>query len=116
VVNCPVPWPAATAVVQFTPSVLVGFNDKTSVGALAAAAERGLRVPEDLSITGFDDIDLAQATSPPLTTIRQPLAEMGRMAVSLLIRLLDGHQVDALHIELATDLIIRGSTGPARPA
>ena len=46
------------------PTALVGFNDKTAVGALAAAAERGLRVSEDLSITGFDDIDLAQATSP----------------------------------------------------
>lgn len=95
------------------PTALACFNDKTAVGALAAAAERGLRVPEDLSITGFDDIDLAQATSPLLTTVRQPLAEMGRMAVSLLIRLLDGHQVDALHVELATDLIVRGSTGPA---
>ena len=87
--------------------LLAGWLEST------AAAERGLRVPEDLSVTGFDDIDLAQATSPTLTTIRQPLAEMGRMAVSLLIRLLDGHQVDALHIELATDLIMRGSTGPA---
>jgi LacI family transcriptional regulator len=97
------------------PTALVGFNDKTAVGALAAASEHGLRVPEDLSIAGFDDIDLAQATSPMLTTVRQALAEMGRMAVSLLIRLLDGHRVDALHIELATDLIVRGSTGPARP-
>src|SRR6266849_3177191 len=96
------------------PTALACFNDKTAVGALAAAAERGLRVPRDLSVTGFDDIDLAQATSPMLTTVRQPLAEMGRMAVSLLIRLLDGHQVDALHVELATDLIVRGSTGPAR--
>ncbi len=95
------------------PTALACFNDKTAVGALAAASERGLRVPEDLSVTGFDDIDLAQATSPMLTTVRQPLAEMGRMAVSLLIRLLDGHQVDALHVELATDLIVRGSTGPA---
>ena len=68
--------------------------------------------PADLSVTGFDDIDLAQATSPALTTVRQPLAEMGRMAVSLLVRLLDGHQVDALHVELATELIVRGSTGP----
>jgi LacI family transcriptional regulator len=98
------------------PTALVGFNDKIAVGALAAAAERGLRVPYDLSVAGFDDIDLAQATSPTLTTVRQPLAEMGRMAVSLLIRLLDGHRVDALHIELATDLIIRASTGPARSA
>ena len=96
------------------PTALVCFNDKTAVGALAAAAGRGLRVPDDLSVTGFDDIDLAQATSPGLSTVRQPLAELGRMAVSLLIRLLDGHQVDALHIELATDLIVRGSTGPAR--
>ncbi|HET6188989.1 MAG TPA: substrate-binding domain-containing protein [Trebonia sp.] len=48
-----------------------------------------------------------------LTTARQPLAEMGRIAVSLLIRLLDGHQVEALHVELATDLIVRASTCPA---
>lgn len=70
-------------------------------------------MPADLSVTGFDDIDLAQATSPMLTTARQPLAEMGRIAVSLLIRLLDGHEVEALHVELATDLIVRASTGPA---
>ena len=94
------------------PTALACFNDKTAVGALAAAAARGLRVPADLSVTGFDDIDLAQATSPMLTTVRQPLAEMGRMAVSLLIRLLEGHQVEARHVELATDLIIRASTGP----
>ena len=95
------------------PTALACFNDKTAVGALAAAAARGLRVPADLSVTGFDDIDLAQATSPMLTTVRQPLAEMGRMAVSLLIRLLAGHQVEARHVELATDLIVRASTGPA---
>ena len=94
------------------PTALACFNDKTAVGALAAAAERGLRVPADLSISGFDDIDLAQATSPMLTTVRQPLAEMGRIAVSLLIRLLEGHRVDALHVELATELVERGSTGP----
>jgi LacI family transcriptional regulator len=93
------------------PTALVGFNDKAAVGALAAAGERRLRVPADLSVTGFDDIDLAQATSPGLTTIRQPLQEMGRMAVSLLTRLLDRHQLDALHIELATELVVRGSTG-----
>jgi LacI family transcriptional regulator len=95
------------------PTALACFNDKTAVGALAAAASRGLRVPADLSVTGFDDIDLAQATSPMLTTVRQPLAEMGRMAVSLLIRLLEGHQVEARPVELATDLIVRASTGPA---
>jgi LacI family transcriptional regulator len=94
------------------PTALIGFNDKTAVGALAAAAQRGLRVPQDLSIAGFDDIDLAQATSPMLTTVRQPLAEMGRMAVGLLIRLMERHRLDALHVELATELVVRGSTGP----
>lgn len=94
------------------PTALACFNDKTAVGALSAARERGLRVPEDVSVAGFDDIDLAQATTPPLTTVRQPLSEMGRMAVSLLNRLLDRHELEALHVELATELIIRDSTGP----
>jgi LacI family transcriptional regulator len=94
------------------PTAIVCFNDKVAVGALTAAAERGLRVPDDLSVTGFDDIDLAQATTPPLTTVRQPLEEMGRMAVGLIIRLLERHRLEALHVELATELVVRGSTGP----
>ena len=95
------------------PTALIGFNDKAAVGAITAAAERGLRIPEDLSVAGFDDIDLARATRPMLTTVRQPLQEMGRIAVSLLIRLLERQRLDALHIELATELVVRGSTGPA---
>jgi LacI family transcriptional regulator len=97
------------------PTALVGFNDKAAVGALAAATQRGLRVPGDLSVTGFDDIDVAQATRPMLTTVRQPLAEMGRIAVSLLIRLLERQRLDALHVELATELVIRDSTAPVPP-
>jgi LacI family transcriptional regulator len=96
------------------PTALVCFNDKTAIGVMAAAAGRGLRIPRDLSVTGFDDIDVAQAASPMLTTVRQPLAEMGRMAVSLLIRLIDRQPVEALHVELATELVVRGSTGPVR--
>lgn len=95
------------------PTALVGFSDKTAVGALQAAAERGLRVPQDLSVTGFDDIDLACATQPRITTVRQPLQEMGRMAVGLLQRLMSQQDLDALHIELATTLVVRESTGPA---
>lgn len=94
------------------PTALVAFNDKAAIGALQAAADRGLSVPGDISIAGFDDIDLSRATTPQLTTVRQPLQEMGRMAVSLLIRLLDRHDVEALHVELATELVVRGSTGP----
>lgn len=92
------------------PTAIVCFNDKVAVGTLQAARERGLRVPEDLSIAGFDDIDLSQATDPPLTTVRQPLREMGRIAVTHLMRVLDGHRPEALHIELATTLVVRDST------
>ena len=81
--------------------------------ALQAAAARGLRVPQDVSVAGFDDIDLSRATTPMLTTVRQPLAELGRMAVSLLARLLERHEVQALHVELATELVVRDSTGAA---
>jgi LacI family transcriptional regulator len=95
------------------PTALVCFNDKAAVGAMAAVTERGLRIPYDVSVAGFDDIDLATATSPMLTTVRQPLQEMGRMAVTLLVRLLERHRLDALHVELATELVVRGSTGPA---
>lgn len=94
------------------PTALVGFNDKVAVGALRAAQERGLRVPGDVSIAGFDDIELAQATRPMLTTVAQPLSEMGRMAVSLLVRLQERHRLDALHVDLATRLVVRDSTGP----
>jgi LacI family transcriptional regulator len=92
------------------PTAIVCFNDKVAVGTLQAARERGLRVPEDLAIAGFDDIDLSRATDPPLTTVRQPLQEMGRIAVTHLMRVLDGHQPEALHIELATTLVVRAST------
>jgi LacI family transcriptional regulator len=95
------------------PTAIVCFNDKVAVGTLQAARERGLSVPDDLSIAGFDDIDLSQATDPPLTTVRQPLQEMGRIAVTHLMRVLEGHQPEALHIELATTLVIRDSTATA---
>ncbi|MFG2825280.1 LacI family DNA-binding transcriptional regulator [Kitasatospora sp. NPDC048365] len=99
------------------PTALAAFNDKAAVGALRAAHERGLRVPEDLSVTGFDDLYLSRSSVPMLTTVRQPLEELGGMAVSLLLRLMEGRTVEALHVELATELVVRGSTGPvAQPS
>jgi LacI family transcriptional regulator len=95
------------------PTAIYAFNDNLAIGAMQAAAERGIRVPEDVSVVGFDDTEQAQIATPALTTVRQPLAEMGRMAVSLLSRLLDGQRVDALRVELSTKLVVRGSTGPA---
>jgi LacI family transcriptional regulator len=79
---------------------------------MSAARARGLSIPDDLSVVGFDDSELAEIVTPGLTTVRQPLAEMGRMAVSLLMRLLENQRVDALRIELATKLVVRESTAP----
>ena len=70
-------------------------------------------MPDDLSVAGFDDIGVSRATTPRLTTVRQPLQEMGRTAVTMLMRQLDGHAHKALSMELETRLVVRESTGPA---
>lgn len=95
------------------PTAIFAFNDNHAIGAIRAARARGLRVPDDLSIVGFDDVEHATVVTPALTTVRQPLAEMGRTAVSLLMRLLEGHGLETLHIELGTRLVVRESTAPA---
>jgi len=92
------------------PTAIFGFNDNVAIGALRAAEARGLIVPDDLSVVGFDDSEQSGLVTPALTTVRQPLAEMGRMAVSLLLRLLDHQRVEAMNIELATRLVVREST------
>ena len=92
------------------PTAIFGFNDNVAIGALRAAEARGLRVPNELSVVGFDDSEQSALVTPALTTVRQPLAEMGRMAVSLLLRLLDHQRVETMSIELATRLIVRDST------
>ncbi len=96
------------------PTAVFAFNDNMAVGALDAIAEHGLRVPEDISVAGFDDTNVAGATRPKLTTVHQPLHEMGRIAVSLLYRTLQQQPLDATHVELSTRLIVRQSTGPPR--
>jgi LacI family transcriptional regulator len=95
------------------PTAIFAFNDSMAVGALQAASARGLRVPADVSVVGFDDTIEAAVTVPALTTVRQPLAELGRTAVSLLLRQLQNRRLEPLRIELATRLVIRDST--ARP-
>jgi LacI family transcriptional regulator len=94
------------------PTAIFASNDNMAIGAMRAAGERGIRVPDDLSIVGFDDSELARVVTPALTTVRQPLEEMGRMAVSLLTRLIDGQRVETLRVELATRLVVRHSTAP----
>ena len=96
------------------PTAIFGFNDNVAIGALHAAGSRGLSVPDDLSVVGFDDTEPAVIVTPRLTSVRQPLAEMGRMGVSLLMRLIEGKRVDALRMELSTKLVVRDSTAPPR--
>lgn len=94
------------------PTALMCFNDKVATGALRAAFDLGLRVPQDLSVTGFDDLDVGHVTQPRLTTVRQPLDEMGRLAVLLLTSLIDGPTPRTPNVGLSTQLILRESTGP----
>jgi LacI family transcriptional regulator len=96
------------------PTAIFAFNDILALGAVRAAAARGLRVPDDLSVVGFDDAGMAALVTPALTTVRQPLGEMGRLATGLLARLLNRQSVEALHIELETKLVVRSSTAPPR--
>lgn len=77
---------------------------------MQTARARGVRIPEDLSIVGFDYLEEAAIVTPALTTVRPPLAEMGRIAVNLLTRLLDNHRLEALHVEHGTRLVVRDST------
>jgi LacI family transcriptional regulator len=94
------------------PTAIFAFNDELAVGAMVAARARGLRIPEDVSVVGFDDTLQARLSVPPLTTVRQPLAELARIAVSLLNRLVENQRVDATRIELHTKLVVRESTAP----
>jgi LacI family transcriptional regulator len=97
------------------PTAIFAFNDNLAIGVMQSARAHGLRVPQDLSIVGFDDSEHSTIVSPALTTVRQPLAEMGRTAVSLLTRLLERQRFETLHLELATRLVVRGSTAePSR--
>jgi LacI family transcriptional regulator len=81
-----------------------------------AARQRGMRVPEDLSVVGFDELPVARWASPPLTTVRQPLAEMGRTASQMLGELVEGTALRSTRVELSTELIVRESTAAPRSA
>ncbi len=93
------------------PTAIVCGNDVLALGALLEATALGLRVPEDVSITGFDDLDLAREIGPGLTTVHAPLEEMGRLTAEYLLTT-DGADDPPLHLELPAELVVRGSTGP----
>ncbi|MEV1011377.1 LacI family DNA-binding transcriptional regulator [Streptomyces sp. NPDC049881] len=92
------------------PTAVFAASDLQALGAFEALRERGLRVPEDVSVVGFDDLPLARRVSPPLTTVRQPILEMAALAARTLLRLIDGETLENPRVELATRLVVRGST------
>lgn len=93
------------------PTAFVTFNDQLAIGAIRAAESKSVAVPSQLSVVGFDDIHAARYTSPPLTTLRHPAEPIGRDLVRLLLQAIDTPQT-VEHAYVASELIVRGSTGP----
>lgn len=96
------------------PTAVFASSDLVALGTIEAARTLGLRVPEDLSVVGFDDTFLAQTSSPRLTSVNQPIAEIGTTAVDTIVRLARGEAPRANRVELATHLVLRDSTCPPK--
>ena len=108
---------AMNALLRLTrlPTAVVASNDWTAIGALHAIDAAGLRVPQDMSLVGFDDIPLVSYTNPPLTTVRMSAAEVGATAFEALFGLIGGERLEGSVYQVATKLIVRESSGaPAR--
>ncbi len=91
------------------PTAVCCYNDMTALGAMRTIYARGLRVPQDVSVTGFDDLFFAANLQPPLTTVRQPMRRMGEMAMEVLFKLMSG-QESVAQIKVEAELVVRGST------
>ncbi|MGI5161593.1 LacI family DNA-binding transcriptional regulator [Microbispora sp. CA-102843] len=96
------------------PTAVFTANDLQALGVYEAARRAGLRIPEDLSVVGFDDLSFTQWAGPPMTTVRQPLVQMGAAAVRMVLALADGEPLEQHRVELATTLVVRESTAPPR--
>ncbi|WP_062204233.1 LacI family DNA-binding transcriptional regulator [Streptomyces sp. NBRC 109706] len=92
------------------PTAMFICSDHMAIGGYEAIAGAGLRVPDDISVVGFDDLPEARWVSPALTTVRQPLKEMGGSALRTLVRLMNGEEPESPRVELATTLVVRNST------
>jgi LacI family transcriptional regulator len=107
---------AAGLIADFAPTALVAGADLMALGAVDAARAHGLEVPGQFSVVGFDDLPQAAQSFPGLTTVRQPLHDMGQAAARALISLIDGQPLVSEHIRLSTTLVVRGTTAAPTPA
>jgi LacI family transcriptional regulator len=96
------------------PTGIFAHNDLMAVGAVEALKEASLRCPEDVSVIGYNDMPLTEHLAPPLTTIRMPTAEIGRVAAETALSLIEGPSTSAVAISLQPALVVRGSTAPPR--
>lgn len=94
------------------PTAIFACNDGSALGVYHAAAELGVRVPDELSVVGFDDLPMARWTIPPLTTVRQPLYDMAATAAAMVIDIAAGRIPPRRRVEIATELVLRASTAP----
>ena len=94
------------------PTAILAMSDAMAIGAIRAIHQTGSSVPGQVSVVGFDDVDLAASTDPPLTTVHQPVQGKGEAAVRLLLSVMEGGQSAAVHRRLETRLVVRSSTGP----
>lgn len=104
----------AAALLDAGVTALFCFSDEMALGAIAAVAARGLSCPGDISVAGFDDLPLARYFQPPLTTIAQPKAMIGRRTVELLVAILRNVDGPSRHVTLDHELVVRGSTARVR--
>lgn len=92
------------------PTAILACNDLMAMGVMSAAQEQGLRIGQDLAVAGFDDIPLARMAHPPLTTLRQPIYQIGRRICTMLLCILDEEDLEEEHVLLQPELIVRQST------
>jgi LacI family transcriptional regulator len=93
------------------PTAIFAGNDTIAVAAINALRERNISIPNDISIVGFDDMPISRLLTPPLTTVQQPLIQIGRCATRLLIDQVEGREVEPIERLIAPELVVRGTTG-----
>lgn len=105
---------AMSTLVERRPTAVLCSNDLTAIGAMRGIRRAGLSVPNDVSVVGFDDIQLSRFTDPPLTTVRLARAEIGVAAFQALVRTQNGNEFTGVEKQIETTLVVRESTAPAR--